>query len=102
VTSHTIDFRSHGHHPRWNGQWSYSDLTWKVILGKRPYLLNREPASVHRHLIRQHLEVCVDEGVTRRDGVARDQLASRFAELSETDFTTSGVYIIARKATALG
>ena len=45
--SHVIDFKSHEIAEKWNGHWSYSDLTWKLIRGKKPYLLNREPLSTH-------------------------------------------------------
>ena len=45
--SNQIDFESHGLSDEWNGHWSFSDLTWKLMKGKRPYLINREPLSKH-------------------------------------------------------
>lgn len=33
--SHQIDFKSHGTSRKWNGHWSYSDFTWRVIKGKK-------------------------------------------------------------------
>ena len=45
LMSHQIDFKSHGTAELWNGHWQYSDWIWKMIRGRRPYLINREPYS---------------------------------------------------------
>ena len=50
--AHTIDFKCHGTADEWNGHWTYSDFVWKLIKGKRPYLLNREPHSKHINTIK--------------------------------------------------
>ena len=47
--SHTIDFRSHQTAATWNGHWAYSDFTWRLIVGRRAFLINRQPYSApHR------------------------------------------------------
>ncbi len=48
--SHLIDLRAHGTDNIENGHWKYSELTWKVIKGKRDYLINRLPYSAYREL----------------------------------------------------
>ena len=53
--SHTIDYQCHRTAKVWNGHWTYSDLTWKLIRGKRPYLINRLTHS-------RHLELMSDAG----------------------------------------
>jgi hypothetical protein len=45
IMSHNIDYHCHGLAKHWGGHWSISDLCWKVIRGRRPYLLNRLPHS---------------------------------------------------------
>ncbi|MBI3185467.1 MAG: hypothetical protein HYZ28_25280 [Myxococcales bacterium] len=98
IVSHQIDFDCHGTAAAWNGHWAYSDITWTLLRGWRPYFINREPYSTHRAcLVRQGLEI-VEESLQRDDdGVDRALLASRFRQLSEADFTTRGVFLIARK-----
>ena len=43
--SHQIDLKCHGTSSNWNGHWTYSNLQWKIIRGKRPWLLNRLTCS---------------------------------------------------------
>ncbi|RJQ55002.1 MAG: methyltransferase domain-containing protein, partial [Desulfobacteraceae bacterium] len=54
MMSHQIDFKSHGLSKEWNGYRSYSERTWKIITGNRPYLLNRQPGSVHVELMKKN------------------------------------------------
>jgi len=102
--SNEIDFESHGLSDEWNGHWSFSDLTWKLMKGKRPYLINREPLS-------KHLEAAQDAGFeivsvipvktfpsdVYTGAIERDKLAQKFRNISEEDFTTTSAYILARK-----
>jgi len=102
--SNQIDFESHGLSDEWNGHWSFSDLTWKLMKGNRPYLINREPLS-------KHLEAAQDAGFeiisvlpvqtfpsdTYTGTIERTKLAKKFRNMSEEDFTTTSAYILARK-----
>ena len=102
--SNQIDFESHGLSDEWNGHWSFSDLTWKLIKGNRPYLINREPLS-------KHLEAAQDAGFeiisvlpvqtfpsdAYTGTIERTKLAKKFRNISEEDFTTTSAYILARK-----
>jgi SAM-dependent methyltransferase len=54
LMSHQIDFRCHRKAGRWDGHWAYSDLLWKVIVGKRPHLINRQPHSTHLRLLAEN------------------------------------------------
>ena len=54
MVSHAIDFRCHNTANDWNGHWRYSDLVWKLIRGKRSYLLNRAAYSGHMQLLRDN------------------------------------------------
>ena len=92
--SHAIGLESHGTNKRWNGHWTYSDLTWRLLRGKRPYLLNRAPHSTHIDLLLERgFEIRCDLKVKAPSEIERNELAVRFKNLSEDDLTTSGVFI---------
>ena len=77
VASHQVGFVSHGITPEWNGHWTISDPVWKLIRGRRPYLLNREPASTHARMLRDSgLEVVNEVRVHKPSDIARSRLAS--------------------------
>ena len=102
--SNQIDFQSHGLSDEWNGHWSFSDLTWKLMKGNRPYLINREPLS-------KHIEVAQDVGFEiisvipvktfpsdeYTGTIERNKLAEKFRDMSEEDFTTTSAYVLAKK-----
>jgi hypothetical protein len=96
IMTHQIDFKCHGKANNWNGHWTYSDFVWKIIVGRRSYLLNRQPHSVHVKLIEESGFAILNDTVLRSASVLRRaQLASRFRSLSDDDLTTSGAFIVA-------
>jgi hypothetical protein len=96
--SHQIDFGCHHLAKQWNGHRAYSDLTWKLIKGKRAYLLNREPYSTHKHLLDSAgFEIVREIKSSDSSGLTREQLSTRFRQLSEEDLTTRTVHILAKK-----
>jgi hypothetical protein len=96
--SHTIDFSAHQTSRRWDGHWTYSDLVWTLMRGKRPYWLNREPCSAHLALLRQlGFEIPCNVREVQQPEVARSTLAARFRRLSSDYLTTRGAFIMARK-----
>jgi len=98
VASHQVGFVSHGITPEWNGHWTISDPVWKLIRGKRPYLLNREPASTHVKLLRESgLEIVKEERVHKPSDISRDRLAPRFRYFSDDDLTTKAIFLQAIK-----
>jgi hypothetical protein len=98
MMSHQIDLTSHGVSDVWNGYRGYSELLWKIILGKRPFLINRQPCSVHIDLMKKHgFEVVCHLKANRTDGIQRSQLSSRWKNISNDDLTCSGTFIQARK-----
>jgi hypothetical protein len=98
VMSHQIDFKCHGTAGTWNGHWTYADLTWRLIRGRRPYLINRQPLSTHLRLLEQNgFEVRCVQRVTTPNELKRSQLAPRFRDLDDEDLRTSGGYVLAVK-----
>ena len=104
--SHVIDFTSHGLSPFWNGHWAYSDFEWRLVRGRREFLLNREPLSTHLACIKKvGLELVFLEQNSQRNHLNRQDLSGQFRALDADDLRTSGVVMILRKplsnATAL-
>lgn len=97
VMSHQIDFRCHGTADSWNGHWACSDLHWRLIRGGRPYLINRQPHSAHLDLLKRHgFELVHEQPRELPSTLSRRDLAVRFRQLSDSDLTTSGAYMLSR------
>lgn len=96
IASNQIDFRSHGLFRAWDGHWACPDWLWRLFVGRRPYLLNREPLATHREMAAsaglEELQVLRVEtaAVSRR-------LAPRFAAMSAEDRITSSAYLLLRR-----
>jgi SAM-dependent methyltransferase len=96
--SHVIDFSAHHLSPFWNGHWAYSDLQWRLVRGRREFLLNRQPLS-------RHLECAenVGFGILALDllcgdnGLKRQELSQRFQVLDDDDVQTRGAILILQK-----
>ena len=96
--SHQIDFTSHHLAKKWNEHWSYSELSWKIVVGRRPYLINRQPCSTHTNLIKKNgFELLCSMKRRETNGVARSKLANSWQDMSEDDFTCSGAFVQAYK-----
>ena len=96
--SHQVDLTSHGLAAAWNGHWSYPDWLWRVILGRRPFLLNREPVSGHlRRMQAAGFEVMRELVQYRDDGIRHSELASTWRALGDADLRGAGLFIQARK-----
>lgn len=96
LMSHQVDFRCHRKADTWNGHWAYSDFTWKLIVGRRAYLLNRLPHSRHvEYLRRCGFEIVADRPVRSESVLRRQDLAARFRAMTDDDLVTSGAYILA-------
>lgn len=96
--SHVIDFRSHGRSPFWNGHWAYSDWEWKLVRGKREYLLNREPVSTHLTCAKNvGFEILFSMRDQMPQGIQTAALSPRFRRMNLVDTETSGVMLILKK-----
>lgn len=96
--SHVIDFSAHYLSPFWNGHWSYSDREWRIVRGRRHFLLNRQPLS--RHIASaegagfKSLRLHYDYGI---GGLQATALSKRFQKLDQNDLQTRGAVVILRK-----
>ena len=53
VMSHRIDYTSHGITKDWFGHWTISPGLWRLVRGRRAYLINRKPHSSHISALQQ-------------------------------------------------
>ena len=96
--SHQIDLKSHGLTRRWNGFRTCSEGVWKLAVGQRPYMINRHPASVHLRLMQEAgFQLLTQQKLSRNDGIRREELAPRWADISDEDLNCSALYVIATK-----
>ncbi len=96
--SHQIDFRCHGLARTWNGHWTYPEAVWRVIQGRKPYLLNRASHSMHLEKLRaQGFEIVGDLATLAAEGVARERLARRFRHYTDEDLRSSSALLLAMK-----
>jgi hypothetical protein len=100
VMSHEIDFKSHGLTRDWYGHWTVSSWLWRIVRGRRPYLINRLPASAHVSAIRAAGFEIVSQEAYHRRPPAGGELAAEFRALTDDDLQTSGLYVLARKPSA--
>lgn len=98
MMTHQIDFTSVGLSKTWNGYRAYSELYWRLLRGRRPYPLNRQPPSVHIELMVENgFNVVCDLRTYRTDGLRRSNLSRKWNSISDDDLTCSGAFIQAKK-----
>ena len=98
AASHVIDYGCHGSCRDWNGHWTCSRLTWRLLKGNRPYFLNRQPHSAHTGLLRKNgfkilAESCVRTPSPVRLKMIDPEIATCF---SENDLDIQYAFIQAR------
>lgn len=98
MLSHQIDLKSHGTAENWDGHWAYPDLVWKIIRGRRPFLINREPCSTHRAFLSQAgFKVLYERSYELDSTLQKHRLPEKFMKMTAKDFRTAGVFVQARK-----
>ena len=97
--SQEIDFKSHKTAKEWNGHWQYSDFMWKLLKGKRVYLINRHPFSKHINFLQEAgFGILHVRKYKKESEIKRKNLASRFKNISDEDLITSEAFIQAVKS----
>ncbi len=94
MMSHQIDLSAHKLTNKWNGYRQYSDLIWKMIVGNKPYLINREPCSRHLTLLEKNgfVELCCMKDYDE-EGIERSLLSSRWQGISDDDLKCRGLFV---------
>jgi hypothetical protein len=99
LTSHQVDLTSHEFARDWNGHWTYSQLQWRLIRGRRAYAINRMPIGAHlESLAAGGLELV---SIVRREDQSRItimDLDREFARrISPEDLVTTSAFFQARR-----
>jgi hypothetical protein len=91
--SHQIDFGSHGITPEWDGHRQYPERIWKLVRGRRPFMINRQPLSAHMELIEQRFTLCCCNVIEETPATPIQRLAPAFRDLAERDRSARGAFI---------
>jgi hypothetical protein len=92
--SHQVDFSSHGISKAWNGHWQYSEWMWRLVVGGRPYLINRVPADQLLSIVEQDgYQINLVLRSERTDGLPRERLRPTWRKMA---VNCGGVFFQAR------
>jgi hypothetical protein len=97
LMTHHIGFMFYHFTGQWNGYWSYPEALWKIFKGRRPFVLNRLPCSVHLDLMERQGFRFLCKLKRYEDGIRRSQLASTWKHLSDDDLNCAEVFLQATK-----
>lgn len=98
MMSHQIDFGSMGLSSKWNGYRSCPESIWNLLSQKASHVINRQPHSLHIHLLTKHgLEIFENQAKYRTDGIKRSQLSATWENISDNDLNCCGAFIQAKK-----
>ena len=95
--SHQIDLRSHELFPEWNGHWGVPRWQWRVIRGRRVYLINRLPYSAHSRLVHELFDVRLELLREETGGIPDDRFRAPFDRLDRRERHTAGYFVVAVK-----
>jgi hypothetical protein len=96
VASHQIDLGMYGLDP-WNIHWTWADLVWGVIRGRRDNFVNREPMSTYLALFEEAGLSIVAAEAELEKGVDAESLNPRFRDLDVRDHEARSVLLIVQK-----
>ena len=94
VMTHNIDYQCHGLTKHWDGHRSINDLCWKILRGRRPYLINRMPHSAQMALANGcGFEIVSELVYASHPGIPGSKLAKRFALTTARDQETAMAFV---------
>lgn len=98
IVSHAIDFRSHRLTPEWDGHLQYPEQLWRIVKGRRPYLLNRcSPTQQLAALESAGFEVVWQGRIDAEPSRPPKRLPPPFCNWSTDDRRTAALTVIARR-----
>lgn len=98
IGSHQIDLQSHELTRHWNGHYGLPRAAWRVMRGRRPWLLNRVTPRGHLDLLEAAgFEHVASERMFGEPGLPRWRLSPSFRGLSDEDLLTYGLFVQVRK-----
>jgi hypothetical protein len=98
TATHQIGYDSHGLAAAWNGHWAIGDGLWHVLMGSRPFLLNRYSHSQQVEAAQAAgFELIEEQRDEQPSAIKRDALAPRFRQFSEADLQTRNGFLLMRR-----
>ena len=97
LMSHHIGFMFYYLTGHWNGYWSCPETVFKVLKGRRPFVINRLPCSVHLDLMQKQGFRFTCQLKRYENGLRRSQLAARWRTLSDDDLNCAELFVQATK-----
>lgn len=97
LMSHDIDLRCHKLCTQWNGHWAIPEWMWRLIVGHRTFLLNRQPCSTYETLTLRYGFKPLALFRETLPGIPRERLAPRWKDLSDQDLCCSKAFLQALK-----
>ena len=98
IVSHVVDFKSHNMTAHWDGHLQYGDLSWKIVKGRRPYLLNRRSPTDHlRAMEAAGFEIVRTWRAIVAPTLSRSGLPARFRGWSDEDRSTTVMVVVGRR-----
>jgi len=95
VMSHQIDYTSHGLTRDWDGYRAIPDSIWRIIKGRRTYLINREPHSGHqRYMEAAGFQILATDRLMANH-LDRQFMQISFRNLQDDDLSTAGAFVVA-------
>jgi len=98
LVSHVIDFKSHDMTAHWDGHLQYGNLTWRLVKGRRPYLLNRRSPTDHLCAMQASgFEIVRTWRAIVPPTLTRSVLPPRFRSWSDEDRSTTTMVVVGRR-----
>tara|TARA_B110000037_G_C17067744_1_gene484507 strand:- start:479 stop:1462 length:984 start_codon:yes stop_codon:yes gene_type:complete len=92
--SHSIDFKSHNKSKTWDGHWKIPNWYWYLLKGGRPFLINRQPLSIHVNFLKKNdFNIIFTQLSKSVPTYERRKLNNNFKTMSDQDRHTSGAFI---------
>ena len=98
VMSHQYDLTSHNVVSEWDGHRRFTNRQWEMVVGKRPFMINRLPHSEIVRIIENAGFRILRNTVAKRDPtVYRSNLNIDWKDVADEDIETFGALVQAKK-----
>jgi SAM-dependent methyltransferase len=97
-SSHQFDLMSHGIVSEWDGHRAFDTMAWKLVIGARPYIINRLPYSCFIEAFeRAGFLVISARRLIMEPTLLRRELRGTWRDFSEEEVRTAGGFIQVQK-----
>ncbi|HEY1614951.1 MAG TPA: class I SAM-dependent methyltransferase [Rhizomicrobium sp.] len=98
MMSHQFDLRSHNITRTWDGHRAFGKRSWKIVVGNRPFLLNRLPfCDIVETVERAGFRIVDSRRNIVEPTLARAELCAAWRDLADVELGTIGGYVLAQR-----